>query len=182
MAHSVFSVCDGFLDRILCVAGAVVFSQAPEFMQQYLQRLGGHVDEARRQVTQYRTVAEQSNLTLDQFIAQTSKNSDAAVAKLGGVMHEATARLQELQDAQNALLHAPVFTRPIVFAQHFDKEIAHATWSIFKPAVPATIEGVVYAFVGLFLILAIYHLVIRVPVRTAYHRARRRNPKLYADV
>lgn len=182
MALSVVGTCDGFLDRILCVAGAVIFSQAPEFMQQYLQRLGGHVDEARRQVAQYRTVAEQSNLTLDQFITQTSKNADAAVAKLGGVMTEANNRLLELQDAQNALVHAPAFTRPIVFAQHFDKDIASATWSIFKPAVPATIEGVVYAFLGLFVLLGIYHLVVRLPVRAAYNASRRRNPRLYADV
>lgn len=182
MSHPVFSACDGFLDRILCVVGAVVFSQAPEFMQQYLQRLGGHVDEASRQVAQYRTVAEQSNLTLDQFIAQTSRNTDAAVAKLGGVMHEAADRLHDLTDAQNALLHSSAFTRPIVFAQHFDKEIARGTWSLFKPAVPATIEGIVYAFLGLFLMLAIYHLVVRVPVRATYHAARRRNPRLYADV
>ena len=32
---------DGLLDRALCVAGTVLFSQIPEFMQQYLQRLGG---------------------------------------------------------------------------------------------------------------------------------------------
>ena len=27
------------IDRVLCVAGAVLFSQLPEFFQQYLQRL-----------------------------------------------------------------------------------------------------------------------------------------------
>ena len=29
---------DSLIDRALCVAGAVLFSQAPEFFQQYLQR------------------------------------------------------------------------------------------------------------------------------------------------
>jgi len=33
-------------------AGAVLLAQAPEFLQQYLQRLGGHLDEARRMVEQ----------------------------------------------------------------------------------------------------------------------------------
>ena len=32
-------VFDSLIDRILCVLGAVLFSQGPEFMQQYLQRL-----------------------------------------------------------------------------------------------------------------------------------------------
>ena len=41
-------------DRALCVVGAILFSQLPEFFQQYLQRLGGHLDEARRQLEQFR--------------------------------------------------------------------------------------------------------------------------------
>ena len=44
--HSVFSAGDSLIDRLLCVAGAVLCSQLPEFIQQYLQRLGGHLDEA----------------------------------------------------------------------------------------------------------------------------------------
>jgi len=56
---------EGLLDRLLCVVGAVLFSQLPEFIQQYLQRLGGHLDEARRQLEQFRAVAAQSDLTLD---------------------------------------------------------------------------------------------------------------------
>mgnify|MGYP001066913065 CR=1 FL=1 len=49
-----------FLDRLACVAGALGFSQAPEIMQQYLQRIGGHLDEARRHVAEVQRVATQS--------------------------------------------------------------------------------------------------------------------------
>lgn len=173
--------CDGFLDRVLCVAGAVLFSQAPEFMQQYLQRLGGHVDEARRQVDQFRHIAQQSNLTLDQFIEQTGRNADTAVAKLGTVMSGASARLDSLDAAQNALLHATPFTRPIVFFQHLDRDIAAGTWHAFQPAVPTTLEGLIYAFAGMFIVLGLYHALFRYPA-TAVYRARRKKPTLYAEV
>ena len=33
---------------LAAILGAALFSQLPEFFQQYLQRLGGHLDEARR--------------------------------------------------------------------------------------------------------------------------------------
>lgn len=39
---------DTLIDRLFCVFGAVLFCQLPEFIQQYLQRLGGRLDEARR--------------------------------------------------------------------------------------------------------------------------------------
>ena len=76
------------------VTRILAISQFPEFLQQYAQRLGGHVDEARRQVAQYQEVARSSNLSLEAFITQTSSNADAAVAKLGQVMSGAAERLR----------------------------------------------------------------------------------------
>ncbi len=43
---------------IWCCAVAAVFCQGPEFFQQYLQRLGGHLDEAKRLERQLPKVAE----------------------------------------------------------------------------------------------------------------------------
>lgn len=165
---------EGLLDRALCVLGAVIFSQAPEFMQQYLQRLGGHLDEARRQLQQFRHAAEQSGLTLDRFITQTSANSDTAVARLGGVMSEAVTRVDTLQSAQTALQDASLWARPFVFLRHVDSSIAHATWVIFKPAVPTTVEGLVYALCGMLVFIGIYHLGVKAPIVRLRARRRRR--------
>ncbi len=152
---------EGLLDRALCVIGAVLFSQIPEFMQQYLQRLGGHLDEARRHLQQFQDTAAQSGLTLDRLIGQTGANADPAVARLGGVMTEAVNRVNTLEAAQAAMQHASLWSRPFVFVQHIDAAIARATWTIFKPAVPTTIEGLVYALVGMLILLAVFHLGIR---------------------
>lgn len=165
---------DGLLDRILCVIGTIVFSQAPEFMQQYLQRLGGHLDEARRHLAQFQRVAEQSGLSLDRLITQTSSNADPAVAKLGGVMQTAVARVDELAAAQAAIQHASLWERPFVFFRHVDTSIAQATWEIYQPAVPTTVEGLVYALIGMFVLLGLYHLALRYPaVRISRARQRR---------
>jgi hypothetical protein len=163
---------DGLIDRVLCVIGTIAFSQMPEFMQQYLQRLGGHLDEARRQVVQFENVARQSGLTLDRLIGQTSANSDAAVAKLSGVMTEAVQRVDTLSSAQAAIQNASLWERPFVFVHHVDPEIARATWSIFKPAVPTTAEGLVYALIGMLVLLSVYHAGVRYPIARTV-RARR---------
>src|SRR5580658_9093907 len=117
-ARTLLGAVEGLFDRALCVIGAVLFSQIPEFMQQYLQRLGGHLDEARRQLGQLREVAVQSNVTLDQLIANTSANADPAVARLGGVLRETAARVDILTADSLAIQGASLFAKPFVFLRH----------------------------------------------------------------
>ncbi len=148
---------DSLIDRILCVLGAILFSQGPEFMQQYLQRLGGHLDEARRQLAVFQQTAAQAGLSLDQFISQTGANPDTSVARLGGVMSGAVERVSTLQSAHDALLHAALWERPFVFVRHLDVAIARATGAVYQPAVPTTAEGLLYALAGMLVFLALYH-------------------------
>ena len=148
---------DSLIDRILCVLGAILFSQGPEFMQQYLQRLGGHLEEARRQLAVFQQTSRQAGLSLEQFIARTNANPDPAVAKLGGVMTGTAERVAALQSAHESLLDASLWARPFVFLRHLDLEIARATGSEFQPAVPTTTEGLIYALAGMLVFLALYH-------------------------
>jgi hypothetical protein len=152
---------DRLIDRILCVCGAVLFSQGPEFMQQYLQRLGGHLDEARRQLSIFQKTAADAGLSMDEFIRQTSANADPAIARLGAVMSDATERVAWLQSAHDALLYSAIWERPFAFVRHVDPEIVRAVGTVFKPAVPTTAEGLVYALAGMLVFLALYHLAMR---------------------
>jgi hypothetical protein len=174
--RALLSAGDSLLDRVLCIAGAFVFSQAPEFAQQYLQRLGGHVDEARRALAQFQQTAAQSGLTLPDFIARTQANTDPAVAKLANVMASAVTRVETLEANQAAIQNASLWTRPLVLLRHGDPDIARATWSIFKPALPATAEGLVYAALGLAVFLILYHGAIRYPIVRIARARRPKNP------
>jgi hypothetical protein len=152
------------LDRVLCVAGAVLFSQLPEFMQQYLQRLEGHLDEATLVLSKFKDAAAQSGMSLDQLVAGTAQNPDPSMGKLGGVIRQAIARADELGAADTALRQASALTRPFVFLRHLDVGIARATLAIYRPAVPTTLEGFAYAGFGIILIMALYHLAVRGPI------------------
>jgi Protein of unknown function (DUF2937) len=151
-------VFDGVIDRVLCVCGAVLFSQGPEFMQQYQQRLGGHLAEAQRQLGLFRDAATQAGATLEQFIIQTRANPNAGLRQLGSVMNDAAERTTSLQTAYDALLHASLWARPFVFFRHLDLGIAQGTWTAYRPAVPTTIEGLFYALAGMLVFLALYHV------------------------
>jgi hypothetical protein len=164
---------ESLLDRVLCVLGAVGLSQAPEFFQQYLQRLGGHLDEARRQLASFEAVARQSGITLQQLIDTTRAQPVEPVAKLGNVIAETQARVESLAAAEAALREASVWDRPFVFLAHVDSSIAARTWEVFKPAVPVTAEGFVYAAVGMVLALALYQFAVAWPARTLIARCKK---------
>jgi hypothetical protein len=159
-----------FLDRVLCVAGAVLFSQVPEFFQQYLQRLGGHLAEARRQLEQFQQAASQAGVNLDALITDVSAQHDPSVARLGQVMVETRARVETLASAEAALRHASLWSRPFVFLKDLDPGIARGTLAVFKPAVPTTLEGLVYAAAGTVAMLAFYHLGVKACARRLFRR------------
>lgn len=158
------------MDRLLCVFGAALFSQLPEFIQQYLQRLGGHLDEARHQLDQFQNAAAQTHVTLGQLIANSQASSEPTVAQLGRVMQATVERVHDLASAQAAIENASLFMRPMEFFRHLDFSVASATWSIFRPAVPTTLEGLVYAAFGVVFTLSFYHSAVRYPVRCAWRR------------
>jgi hypothetical protein len=158
LASRTLRIFDSFVDRLLCVVGAVLFSQGPEFMQQYLQRLGGHLQEAQRQLGLFREAATRSGRTLEQFIAQAQANPDPGIVQLGSVMNDAVQRTASLQAAHDALFSSSLWMRPVVFFGHLDLGIAEATWSAYKPAVPTTAEGILYAMTGMVVVLALYHV------------------------
>jgi hypothetical protein len=160
------------LDRVLCVVGAVLFSQMPEYMQQYLQRLGGHLAQAQRDLQRFRDVAVKSGQTLDQLIQSFRASSDAAVAKTAGVIEATAEQVADLAAAEHALRTATPWTRPWAFFRHLDSGIAGDTWSVFQPAVPTTFEGLMYAAAGVLVALALYHGFIRYPVAQAIERRR----------
>jgi hypothetical protein len=161
---------EGLLDRILCVVGAVLFSQAPEFMQQYLQRLEGHLDEARLTLGKFKEAAAQSGMTLSQLVAGAGQNPDPSMQKVGGVIQGAAERVDQLSAADAALRGASLWTRPFVFAGHVDWGIAKATWAIYRPAVPTTAEGFLYAGLGIVLALTLYHGAVRSPIAAHFRR------------
>lgn len=158
------------IDRVLCVAGAVLFSQAPEFMQQYLQRLGGALGQAKHQLQEFQNVATQTGRTFLELVAHSKASADAAMAKLGGVMEAASVKVAQLSAAEAAIREATPFTRPFAFLRHVDAQIMQDTWTIFKPAVPTTMEGLMYAAAGLVILLGVYHGFVRYPIARAWQR------------
>jgi len=138
--------------RTLAIAGgfaaAVSMSQAPEYAQQYRQRLGGAIDELARVLAEFDADAARYGMSREQGITRLSQNPDAFVSDRGLRLREDSARLARLQRQLAEFQSAGPFSRMAVLARDLDPAIAGRTWENFEPAAPLTMEGAVMAGAG----------------------------------
>lgn len=129
------------------VTGAAGLSQFPEFSQQYLQRLGGAVDELTRQVERYEADAAAQDMTLEGYLQALAAEGPLAKTQAGN-MAEDVARHARLNDALQQLQGAGPFMRARMAGWMGDRQIAARAWEAYKPAAPLTFEGALFAGTG----------------------------------
>ena len=139
------------LDGLVAIVGATGFAQFPAFYQQYLQRLGGRLDQARQDVARTLADATAEGKTLEAYIRDLGESGSAAAAQAAQRELERVDNLNALQSAYAALSDAEVWQRPLVFTQHFRPGVAEDAMEAFQPAFPVSLEGLVYAAVGMIL-------------------------------
>ncbi len=158
---------DSLIAAVLAAVCGTGLSQAQAFAQQYLQRLGGHRDEAERA---WRAIEQSVGATVD-----------ATGQRLAG---EAQARFQDLAQAYDAIREAAPLFKPVTLARHLDPELARRVLVDYQPALPLDTASLVYAIAGMLLALILYDLVkwpfaaLFRPSRTGYPPGpmRRRDP------
>jgi|EndMetStandDraft_5_1072996.scaffolds.fasta_scaffold65284_2 hypothetical protein len=147
------------IDRTFVVLGALIFSQAPLYMQQYTQQLSGHVAELNIQVEAMKKTALQADKTLDQFIQKFLTNGDTDFRMQGELMQGMVERWNHLTEGLQAMQGAGLWQRPYVFAKYFNWDIASSTFQNYKIGIPLTIEGLIYALAGMLLGYALFLLI-----------------------
>ena len=124
----------------------LIGAQAPEFAQQYRQRLAGAADELSRVVATFDSQARGQGLSPDAAISRLAGSADPLVQAQGRDMADDKARLNHLRDALAAFGASPPL-RLFAVAANFDAGTARRAWGDFEPAVPTTAEGFIVAFI-----------------------------------
>jgi len=137
------------LDRIFAVASALCFAQIPLFMLQYQQQLYGHIAELKVQVDAMQKVASATGKTLPEYISRFTSSGDPDFMGQGFLMNGMIERTFSLSEASHSLSSATVYEKPFVFFNHLSWDIVSSTFSNFQPGIPFSVEGVVYAFIGI---------------------------------
>lgn len=127
---------------------AVLFSQAPEFVQQYRQRLGGAVDELKRTIAAFDAEARGQSLSRDAGIGRLNANADPLVRERGADLQADVDRERRLDAQERAFEGAGPVGSYWAFVERFDTELAGRTYAIYQPAVPVTAAGFAAAGVG----------------------------------
>jgi len=141
----------GIADRLISILGAVGMAQFPQFFSQYLQRLGGHLQEIRRAINKYEQAAESLGISFEDYIRQHLTAEERVFQTSGEVIAGLLNRLENIENSFYQLQQAGPFTRWIIFFQEADWEIARQTLTFYTPGIPTSMEGIIYAFTGLLL-------------------------------
>ncbi len=141
--------------RSLSVIGGLVLaamlSQFPEYAQQYEQRLGGAVDELRVIVNEFELAATSFGLTRDEALARYAATGDDFIRGRGITMASIISRYEVLSATLAEIRGATGWERFTSLPQYLDSEIGSRALENYRPAVPITVEGFVYAIAGFML-------------------------------
>ena len=130
---------------------AVTLSQFPEYAQQYTQRLGGAVDELRVITEDFDRAAAVGGLDRSQALQRYGAANDGFLADRGTAMRTTFTRYEQLTATLNRIENADPVTRLQSLPAYLDSDIGRRTLENYQPAVPATVEGVLYAGAGFIL-------------------------------
>jgi uncharacterized membrane protein YuzA (DUF378 family) len=133
---------------VVGLAGGTLFSQAPEFAQQYRQRIGGAIDELRIIVDDFTKQAADHHLDRQQALDVYARSPDDFLRDRGLSMRSTLERYERLVTQQSDLGSAPPVAKPFVLMRDADEGIITNTWRDFVPGVPVSFAGLVWAAIG----------------------------------
>jgi hypothetical protein len=127
---------------------AVAFSQFPEYAQQYEQRLGGAVDELHAIVADFDQAAQKFGLGRQDALQHYLSSHDSFLVDRGASMQRTLARYTALSEDLMQLQNAGPIQRLEHLGDYFDSDVGARALEAYKPAVPVTAEGFMWAIAG----------------------------------
>ncbi|GAA3091474.1 hypothetical protein GCM10010520_41980 [Rhizobium viscosum] len=130
------------------LAGGTLFSQAPEFAQQYRQRIGGAIDELKVIVDDFTKQAADHHLDRQQALDVYARSPDDFLRDRGLSMRSTLERYERLVTQQSDLGSTAPVARPFVLMRNADEGILANTWHDFVLGVPVSFPGLAWAAIG----------------------------------
>lgn len=127
---------------------AILGTQAPEFAQQYGQRLGGAVDELRKVVENFDRDARAEGLDRAAALARMAASPDTLFVRQGVTAKTTISRFERLERQKAAFEGATSGSRVLGMVNDLDMETAQRTIDDFRMAIPATFEGLAFGLGG----------------------------------
>jgi hypothetical protein len=134
---------------VLIVGGcALLFSQAPEFAQQYRYRLASAIDELTTAIQIFDEQANHAGLDRQTALNIYASSNESSLHQQVDAMRRSVARYQLLSDQLEDLAAASSVLRPVVIARQPDHRILSDAWRGFMPSLPVSLAGVIWCGAG----------------------------------
>ena len=138
------------MGKLANISGGVVLgvslSQFPEYSQQYVQRLGGAVDELTTVVADFDTSAKVTDQTRTQALDALSGTEFLDRRKTD--MSKTFQRQEYLSKSYVQLKEANAFQRLAYLNKFADGQIAKGAWADFQAAIPLSMESLILLLGG----------------------------------
>jgi Protein of unknown function (DUF2937) len=140
----------------ISLIAAALFGQAPEFVQQYGQRLGGAIDELDRIVRHFDEDSRRSGYDRPGALALRGRNQEQLIRDQATRMSETIDRLARLRAQQSAMNRPGSFIRVAAFANGYDQDIANRTWRDFQFGLPISVDSMLFMGTGFIVSLLLF--------------------------
>jgi len=138
-----FTLINNIIDRCFFTAIFILGVQLPEFMQQYQQRLAGHLAEAQSQLNQFEIIAQQHfDGSIITMVTRYKDNSEAAIVSTGELIERLSLRVEYLSTHLAQITQSDYLHNVYLFIWHLDNEIARGTAEHFSMAIPLEINAI----------------------------------------
>ena len=130
------------IDRCMFTLMFILGVQLPEFINQYIQRLSGHLEESKQQLSNYQTLAEQYfNGEITLLIKRYKGNSDPMIVDSATVIEQLIQRTEYLTNHLTSLDTKDYFQQLTQFALNFDPQLLQKTAEYYQLAIPLHINA-----------------------------------------
>lgn len=161
---------------LAAITGLAITSQAPEFSQQYHQRLGGALGELTTIVEQFDSDAQSGGYSRESALSVMKSSSNTLIHRRGVSMQSNVSRYHNLRTQNDTLAASPELFRPYFVLQNRDTKLTTETWKIFKPAIPLTLAGAIWGAVGALIMALGYGAILSILSRSRSNK--NQNPNI----
>lgn len=139
------------LDKIVSLSSALILAQFPQFFEQYLNQMRGHLGELNYQASIIDQSAKIAHKTVPELIGKFLSSSDGDFQRQGALMQGIMDRLQLFSQAISSLQSSSAFSKPFYFLRYADADVLKDTLAHFRWGFVFTLESLGYLLVGLLL-------------------------------
>lgn len=153
---------DGVLATISGAVSGICSAQFPQYLIHYIQRLGGHVDEAKLNVDKYEQAAENVGKTLEEYISLHINNPEPTFQETGKVIQSVVDRHGDLSSCLESVTSGNAVSDALGYIWNHHPEIAEKTYENFEWSFSFDAQTVGYGLVGLVLGYGLYKGVTKI--------------------